>query len=41
MGSGKGAVFQRDLEPGSRGIAIVKSRYQETSRERLEKSVLW
>jgi hypothetical protein len=27
----KGAAIQRGLEPGGRGIALVRSRYQETS----------
>jgi hypothetical protein len=31
--SRKGAAVQRGLEPGSRGIAIVRSWYQETSSE--------
>jgi hypothetical protein len=34
--SWKGAAVQRGLEPGSRGIAIVRSRYQETSSEDTE-----
>jgi hypothetical protein len=29
----KGATVQRGLDHGSRGIAIVRSRYQETSSE--------
>jgi hypothetical protein len=29
--SWKGAAFQRGLEPGSRGMTIVRSRYQETA----------
>jgi hypothetical protein len=33
--SWKGAAFERGLELGSRGIAIVRSRYQETSSNRL------
>jgi hypothetical protein len=31
----KGAVIQRGLEPGGRGIPLVRSRYQETSSNRL------
>jgi hypothetical protein len=34
-GSWKEAAVQTELEPGSRGIAIVRSRYQETSSNRL------
>jgi hypothetical protein len=38
-GSLKRAAIQRGSEPGSRGIAIVRSRYQATtSKDRLEKS---
>jgi hypothetical protein len=33
--SWKGAAIQRGLQPGGRGIAVVKSRYQETSSNRL------
>jgi hypothetical protein len=33
MFSWKGASIQRGLEPGSRRIAIVRSRYQATSSE--------
>jgi hypothetical protein len=29
--SWKGAAVQKELEHGSRGIAVVRSRYQETS----------
>jgi hypothetical protein len=32
--SWKWAMIQRGLEPGGRGIALVRSRYQETSRLR-------
>jgi hypothetical protein len=32
-GSWKGAGVQRGLERGSRGLAIVRSRYQETTSE--------
>jgi hypothetical protein len=31
--SWKGVAVQRGLEPGSKEIAIVRSRYQETSSE--------
>jgi hypothetical protein len=31
--SWKGVAVQRGLEPGSRGIAIVRSRYQATTSE--------
>jgi hypothetical protein len=33
IGSWKGVAVQRGFESGSRGIAIVRSRYQETSSE--------
>jgi hypothetical protein len=32
----KGAAIQEGIEPGSRGIAIVRSRYQATSSEVVE-----
>jgi hypothetical protein len=36
LGRWKGAAIQRGLEPGSRGITIVKSRYQATTSEDTE-----
>jgi hypothetical protein len=33
IGTWKGATIQRGLEPRSRGLAIVRSHYQETSSE--------
>jgi hypothetical protein len=35
IGSWKRAAVQRELDPGSRGIAIVRSHYQETSSENI------
>jgi hypothetical protein len=32
-GSWKGAAVQRGLEPGSRGLAVIRSRYQATTSE--------
>jgi hypothetical protein len=35
-GSWKGAAIQRGLEPGSKGKAIVRSRYQKTTSEEIK-----